>query len=200
MTQLGIQFWKIPELLSKNISFRKAFTSHLKISATGEFTTALDKLFWELKYQLLNFSSFINRHWILTFASLKSFCHHISAPVVTLRLSWDSAFSWPLETGWDPWCSHWKMYFSNPSDIFCSFSLYQAYFFSIFRKFLTPEWDSVPARWYQYNKQMNYNISAFTCLHIWECSTSCLIKPCIGNSCSGGCTTGPQISSSVSLL
>lgn len=43
---------KNPELLSKRISLRKAFTSHLKTSATGKFTTAYDKLFQQLNVSL----------------------------------------------------------------------------------------------------------------------------------------------------
>lgn len=60
--------------------------------------------------------------------------------MVTLRLSWDWAFSWPLETGWSPWWSHWKMRFSSPSDIFVAFLCSKLIFFSIFHKFLTPAW------------------------------------------------------------
>lgn len=38
--------------MSKSISLRKAFTSHLKTSATGKFTTAYDKLFQQLNVSL----------------------------------------------------------------------------------------------------------------------------------------------------
>lgn len=54
---------------------------------------------------------------------------------------------------------------------------------------------SVPTRWCQYDKQMSYSISAFTCLYIWGCPASFLIKPFIGSSCSA--PTRSHISSSV---